>query len=187
MAHCDPPGVARPATTRLAASWRPPRTRRFWRFRDSMGRVCAGGRGCVVRRGFLDVDERLKELSAKGDALKPLNAVVDFELFRAALARAVPRSERSKGGRPPFDHVLMLKADPPSQPQPVGRAHRVSDPGPAVVHAVSRAGAGRHGAGRQHDLDLPRSADAGQDRRRTGDRGCVRASRRHWQRPGFWR
>jgi transposase, IS5 family len=60
--------------------------------------------------GFFDVDERLEELSAKGDRLERLNAVVDFELFRADLERAVPRSDRSKGGRPPFDHVLMFKA-----------------------------------------------------------------------------
>ena len=60
--------------------------------------------------GFFEVDDRLKELSAKGDALERLNAVVDFELFRADLERAVPRSDRSKGGRPPFDHVLMFKA-----------------------------------------------------------------------------
>src|SRR5262249_38649959 len=59
--------------------------------------------------GFFDVDERLKQLSAKGDNLERLNAVVDFELFRADLERAVPRSDGSKGGRPPFDHVLMFK------------------------------------------------------------------------------
>jgi transposase, IS5 family len=59
--------------------------------------------------GFFDVEERLKELSAKGDELERLNAVVDFELFRPDLERAVPRSDRSKGGRPPFDHVLMFK------------------------------------------------------------------------------
>lgn len=59
--------------------------------------------------GFFDIDERLKELSAKGDDLERLNAIVDFELFRTDLARAVPRSDGSKGGRPAFDHVLMLK------------------------------------------------------------------------------
>ena len=59
--------------------------------------------------GFFDVDERLKQLSAKGDNLERLSAVVDFELFRADLERAVPRSDGSKGGWPPFDHVLMLK------------------------------------------------------------------------------
>ena len=59
--------------------------------------------------GFFDVDERLKQLSAKGDSLEQLNAVVDFQLFRADLERTVPRSDRVKGGRPPFDHVLMFK------------------------------------------------------------------------------
>lgn len=59
--------------------------------------------------GFFDVDERLKDLSAKGDALERLGAIVDFELFRPDLARAVPRSDGAKGGRPPFDHVFMFK------------------------------------------------------------------------------
>ena len=59
--------------------------------------------------GFFDVDERLKQLSAKGDSLERLGQVIDFELFRADLERAVPRSDRAKGGRPPFDHVLMFK------------------------------------------------------------------------------
>ena len=43
--------------------------------------------------GFFDVDERLKQLSAKGDNLERLSAVVDFELFRADLEGAVPRSD----------------------------------------------------------------------------------------------
>ncbi len=59
--------------------------------------------------GFFDVDERLKELSANGDDLERLAAVVNFELFRPDLARAVPRSDASKSGRPPFDHVFMWK------------------------------------------------------------------------------
>jgi IS5 family transposase len=59
--------------------------------------------------GFFDVDERLKELSAKGDHLERLNAIIDFELFRPDLARAVPRSEGARGGRPAFDHVFMFK------------------------------------------------------------------------------
>jgi len=45
---------------------------------------------------------------AKGD-LERVKALVDFKLFRAALETAVPRAERSKGGRPPFEHVLMFK------------------------------------------------------------------------------
>jgi transposase, IS5 family len=59
--------------------------------------------------GFFDLDARLKELSAKGDTLERLNGLVDFEMFRPDLARAVPRSDGSRGGRPPFDHVFMFK------------------------------------------------------------------------------
>ena len=64
----------------------------------------------VVRApGLFDVDERLTELSAKGDGLERVKSVVDFEMFRPALEAAIPRADRSKGGRPPFDHVLMFK------------------------------------------------------------------------------
>jgi transposase, IS5 family len=63
----------------------------------------------VRQPGFFDVEERLAGLSAKGDGLERLSAVVDFELFRPELERAVPRADRSQGGRPPFDHVLMFK------------------------------------------------------------------------------
>src|SRR5436305_13744857 len=59
--------------------------------------------------GFFDVEERLRELSAKGDDLERVKALVDFEIFRPALEAAVSRADRSKGGRPPFDHVLMIK------------------------------------------------------------------------------
>ena len=40
--------------------------------------------------GFFDVDERLAELSAKGDDLERVKALVDFDIFRAALEAAAP-------------------------------------------------------------------------------------------------
>jgi IS5 family transposase len=58
---------------------------------------------------FFDLDDRLADLSAKGDSLERVQALVDFEMFRVALEAAVPRADRSKGGRPAFDHVLMFK------------------------------------------------------------------------------
>jgi transposase, IS5 family len=58
---------------------------------------------------LFDVETRLRELSAKGDALERLSELLDFEMFRSDLERAVPRSDGSKGGRPAFDHVLMFK------------------------------------------------------------------------------
>ena len=59
--------------------------------------------------GLFDVSDRLRELSAKGDDLERIAALVNFEIFRADLDRAVPRSDGSKGGRPAFDRVLMFK------------------------------------------------------------------------------
>ena len=61
------------------------------------------------RNGFWDFEDRLKELSAEGDPLEKLSATVDFEMFRPILNRALCRSHRSKGGRPPFDAVLKFK------------------------------------------------------------------------------
>ena len=58
---------------------------------------------------FLDIDERLASLSRSGDPLEALTSAVDFEVFRPVLERAVPRADRRRGGRPPFDHVLMFK------------------------------------------------------------------------------
>jgi IS5 family transposase len=58
---------------------------------------------------FFDLDERYRALSAAGDPLERLAKVVDFELFRAELEAALQRSDRSKGGRPPYDAVLMFR------------------------------------------------------------------------------
>ena len=59
--------------------------------------------------GFFDGEERLKALSAAGDPLERLAQVVDFEVFRGELETALSRSDRSKGGRPPYDPVMMFK------------------------------------------------------------------------------
>jgi transposase, IS5 family len=63
----------------------------------------------VGQPGFFDLDDRYAALSAAGDPLERLLAVVDFELFRAELDAALDRSDRAKGGRPPYDAVLMFK------------------------------------------------------------------------------
>lgn len=59
--------------------------------------------------GFFDADERLRALSAAGDPLERLKAAVDFELFRPELEAALHRADRSKGGRAPYDSVLMFR------------------------------------------------------------------------------
>ena len=62
--------------------------------------------------GFYDLDKRLKALSAKGDALEALNALIPFESFRAeieAVVRLAPEARKSNAGRKPFDAVMMFK------------------------------------------------------------------------------
>lgn len=59
--------------------------------------------------GFWDIDERYVRLSEAGDPLEKLNAVVPWDVFRKPLAKALKRSDGAKGGRPPYDAVLMFK------------------------------------------------------------------------------
>ena len=59
--------------------------------------------------GFFDAEDRLRALSGAGDPPERLKAVVDFELFRAELEAALRRGDRSRGGRPAYDAVLMFR------------------------------------------------------------------------------
>lgn len=61
------------------------------------------------QRGFWDVEDRLRELSAQGDPLEKLAATVDFEMFRADLLAALGSRDPAKGGRPGFDAVLKFR------------------------------------------------------------------------------
>jgi IS5 family transposase len=66
----------------------------------------------VGQLGFYDLDSRLKALSAKGDPLEALEALVPFESFRAeieAVVRLAPEERKSNAGRKPFDAVMMFK------------------------------------------------------------------------------
>jgi transposase, IS5 family len=66
------------------------------------------GSALAGQAGFFDSDERLKALSAADDPLERLARVIDFEVFRGDLEAALSRSDRAKGGRPPYDPVLMF-------------------------------------------------------------------------------
>lgn len=59
--------------------------------------------------GFWDQDIRLSKLSRLGDPLERLSKTVDFSLFRTLLEAKVPVETQGKGGRPPYDYVLMFK------------------------------------------------------------------------------
>jgi len=59
--------------------------------------------------GFFDVDDRLKRLSNFGDRLEGFRAAVDFEMFCPDQDAALAYSDGARGGRPPFDPVMMFK------------------------------------------------------------------------------
>ena len=59
--------------------------------------------------GFFDQDIRLSKLSQLGDPLEKLKDGVDFEIFRALLEDRLHKKPKGKGGRPPYDYVLMFK------------------------------------------------------------------------------
>lgn len=63
----------------------------------------------VGQPGFFGADERLRALSGAGEPLERLAAVVDFELFRPELEAALGRGDRSRGGRSPYDAVLVFR------------------------------------------------------------------------------
>ena len=59
---------------------------------------------------FFSLNDHLEQLSKDGDPLEVLDATVDFEYFRGWLVDGLGYGDGSKGGRPPFDPVLMFKA-----------------------------------------------------------------------------
>ncbi len=59
--------------------------------------------------GFFDLPDHMKRLSETGDPLEEMVRIIDFEAFRPTLEAALSYSDGSKGGRPPYDPVLMFK------------------------------------------------------------------------------
>lgn len=59
--------------------------------------------------GLFGLSDQLKRLSDCGDPLETMSRVVDFEVFRPALAKALAYGDGAKGGRPPYDPVAMFK------------------------------------------------------------------------------
>jgi len=56
-----------------------------------------------------DGEKRLEKITKLGDSLEQLNTIVDWEIFKPTLDRAIPREVSEKGGRPPMDNLLMFK------------------------------------------------------------------------------
>ena len=59
--------------------------------------------------GFFDEDDRLKKLSEMGDPLEKISKVVNWEIFRPLLNKAMEKEDRGVGGRPAWDYILMFK------------------------------------------------------------------------------
>jgi IS5 family transposase len=58
---------------------------------------------------FFDFSERQKKLLKTRDFLERVKRLVAWEAFRPVLDKALERKDRDKGGRPPYDAVLMFK------------------------------------------------------------------------------
>ena len=59
--------------------------------------------------GLFGLSDQLKGLSDCGDPLETMGRLVDFEVFRPALQKALAYGDGAKGGRPPYDPVAMFK------------------------------------------------------------------------------
>ena len=60
-------------------------------------------------KSFFDEENRMEKISKIGDPLEILNSIINWEMFRVILKKHIVRKESNKGGRPPFDIVMMFK------------------------------------------------------------------------------
>tara|TARA_B110001454_G_scaffold209215_1_gene222493 strand:- start:15 stop:1004 length:990 start_codon:yes stop_codon:yes gene_type:complete len=61
-------------------------------------------------KSLFSLSDHLEALSKEGDPLEILQQTVDFEYFRTWLVEGLGYGDGAKGGRPPFDPVMMFKA-----------------------------------------------------------------------------
>ncbi len=61
------------------------------------------------QKSLFDEEERMELLSKLGDPLEMLNKVIKWEKFRSALTEACRKEDTGKGGRPPYDVIIMFK------------------------------------------------------------------------------
>jgi len=54
-------------------------------------------------------DVQLERLTKLGDPLEKINETIDWEVFRDSIRRRVRKENYNKGGRPPYDEILMFK------------------------------------------------------------------------------
>jgi transposase, IS5 family len=59
-------------------------------------------------RSLFDEEFRLKKISTKQDPLEKLNKNINWDLFRPTLNQTFEKESKGKGGRPPYDYVMIL-------------------------------------------------------------------------------
>lgn len=60
--------------------------------------------------GFFDEQNNFNALSELGNPLEIVSQIIDFEMFREPLTKALEKKEqKSRAGRPPFDPVFVFK------------------------------------------------------------------------------
>ena len=64
-----------------------------------------------IQGGFFDAEYRLQDITKQGDPLEKLNQHIEWEMFRPVLEEAflAEGKDPQKGGRPPYDYVMMFK------------------------------------------------------------------------------
>jgi IS5 family transposase len=62
-----------------------------------------------MQMSFFHEESRMERITELGDPLEKLNTIVDWRVFLPVLNEAIPREKNPKGGRPPFDTLLMFK------------------------------------------------------------------------------
>lgn len=60
-------------------------------------------------RSFFDEEFRLEKLLKQKDPLVKLSQAIDWEIFRPILKSVLKKQAKGKGGRPPYDYVMMFK------------------------------------------------------------------------------
>ena len=130
----------------------------------------------MVGQPGLRSDERYRALAKLGDPLIRLAELIEFEVFRSQLLTALARSDGSRGGRPPYDPVLMFKilllqtASTPIRlaPSPISCPELESPSGQPSRGCLAAEGRDRHPGLRKHPV------------RAAGGAGAIRAGdRRH--------
>lgn len=60
-------------------------------------------------KGFFDYEFRQEKLGTYKDPLQTLDGLIEWESFRTIIEGAFPEVDYSKGGRPPYDKLMLFK------------------------------------------------------------------------------